>query len=185
MKKVGRSNSIIKNVVSGVLLLGGLAAGVIGAAGMVAHANESSSVDMRRTTRSGDVENDNQKFSEIMIPLSEIETEEDLINLVIENGTQVIIDEESGQIYVAYINENNQIEIAEITEEELSELINQVNMISTMDVQSLPEEQSQEIPQEYWRSVDEKEQNKNRKRLDSEEGKEAVEKARKYKNGKK
>lgn len=185
MKKVGRSNSIIKNVVSGVLLLGGLAAGIIGAAGMAAHANESSSVDMKRTTRSGNIENDNQNFSEIMIPLSEVETEEDLINLVVENGTQVMIDEESGQIYVAYINENNQVEIAEITQEELGELIDQVNMLSTMNVESLIEEQSQEIPQEYWRSVNEEEQKKNRKRLNSEEGKEAVEKARKYKNGKK
>lgn len=153
MKKVGRSNNIIKNVVSGVLLLGGLAAGIIGAAGMVAHANESSSVDMKRTTCSENVENDNQKFSEIKIPLSEVETEEDLINLVVENGTQVIIDEESGQIYVAYVNENNQVEIAEITQEELCELINQVNMFSTMNVESLIGEQSQEIPQEYWRSV--------------------------------
>lgn len=184
MKKLSRDNSVIKNIVSGVLLLGGLAAGLLGA-NVIAHANESSSVDMKRTTRSGNVENDNQNFSEIMIPLSEIEDEEDLINLVVENGTQVIIDEESGQIYVAYINENNQIEIAEITQEELGELIDQVNMLSTMNAESLPEEQVGEIPQEYWRSVNEEEQKKNRKRLNSEEGKEAIEKAREYKNGKK
>lgn len=185
-----RRNSITKNIVSGALLLGGLAAGLLGA-NIIAHATQ---VESRNYKNQDANSND---FSNILIPISEIKNEDMLINLVVEQGTQVLVDDQTGLMYIAYVNETQEIEIAEISEDELANLLQQVNLILEEEgvalytnqddyVQDYEYNKNNEeggyIPQEYWRgSQENKVEKTDRIRLDSKEGMEAIEKARAYK----
>lgn len=189
MKKSSKSNdSVAKNIISGALLIGGLAIGLLGAGAAIAQANQSTDVsDRNKATNLSTRSNDTQYISDLAIPLSEIETEEDLVNLLVESGTQVLIDDSTGQMYLAYVNEDNYIEIVEISEEELSSLIQEISLISEEE-EAVPydrsvsgDDESIGIPREYWRTTgSESDAKKNRKRLDSEEGRKAIQEAREY-----
>lgn len=190
MKKSNKSkDSIAKNIISGALLIGGLAVGFL-SANIVAQANQSTDVSEQNKSTTLSTRNSNQNstqdLKEITIPISEIKSEEDLVNLVVENGPQVLLDEPNGKMYLAYVNENNYIEVVEISEEELNSLIQQVNLISAeeegvQEIKSSTQEESVGIPQEYWRTTgSEPTTKKNRKQLNSEEGKKAIEEAREY-----
>ncbi len=185
MDKLGKSNNnIAKSIISGTLLLTGIAVGLLSAS-IVVRADESSdardqnNVRNVSTTSSNTSKNSSQDINEMMIPLSDIETEDDLVNLVTENGTQVILDESTGKMYLAYLNEDNYIEVVEISEEELSSLVQQVNLISH-EGEEVDEQDSIGIPQEYWRTTNKDQNKSNIKKLDSEDGRKAVEDAREY-----
>ncbi len=185
MDRLGKSNNnIAKSIISGTLLLTGIAVGLLSAS-IVVRADESSdardqnNVRNVSTTSSNTSKNSSQDINEMMIPLSDIETEDDLVNLVTENGTQVILDESTGKMYLAYLNEDNYIEVVEISEEELSSLVQQVNLISH-EGEEVDEQDSIGIPQEYWRTTNKDQNKSNIKKLDSEDGRKAVEDAREY-----
>lgn len=177
MRRLSSDNSAMKNIVSGVLLVGGLAAGIVGAS-IIAHANETALLKSQELVRNKSIDN-NQNISEMSV----VETEEDLAKIVMENGNQVMVDEETGKMYLAYLNDNSKVEIVEITQDELNDLINQVSRISNIERSN--EEQGAYIPREYLRGDNGQEQKLQRKRLNSEEGKQAIERARQYKKSNK
>lgn len=201
-------NSITKNLISGMLLLGGVAAGLLGASKIVKATQVQNEVkqDQKNTNKAEDFAN----FSHMLVPLSKIESEDMLVKLVIERGTQLFIDDKTQKLYMAYVNESQQVEIVETNAEEINQLLNQISLISETDdskkdnnVQKETEkvnknENTKEqvdpgnfnengyIPEEYWRGsvenkVDTQNKKKERIRLDSEEGRQAIEKARNYK----
>lgn len=177
MRKLNHDNSAMKNIVSGVLLVGGLAAGIVGAS-IIAHANEATLLNSQKTVRNKSVE-DKQNILDNTMPI--IETEDDLANLVMENGNQVMVDEETGKMYLAYLNDNNKIEIVEINQDELNDLINQVSRISNTNTDETNDSQGSYIPREYLRGDNNQGQKMQRKQLNSEEGRQAVERAKQYK----
>ena len=160
-----------KRFISGLLLIGGVAAGILGA-NMVAKASEAVVTSNQNRTRSND-------FSEVVVPLSSIESEDELINLVLESGTQVLLDDSTGKMYLCYVNEDSQVEIGEIDADSLKELLQQE--IDNMDVEqedfALYGSSDSYIPREYLRGGS----SQGRKRLKSEEGRQAIENARKFK----
>lgn len=169
-----------KNIITGALLLGGILGGLAGINAM-AHATETKSTRSQEG-QTRDVEFD---FQEIMVPVEDISSEEELINLVVEQGTQILFDETTGQLYMVYI-EDNQVLVTEITEDYLVELLQQPMPISETE----EDEQLGEggyVPPEYWRgesvtTTSRPDPNKKqRKRLDSEEGRKAIDDAKKYK----
>lgn len=174
MRNLNRDNNAMKNIVSGVLLVGGLAAGIVGAS-IIARASESTSLNAQKTVRNKSVDS-KQNALENTMPV--LETEEDLAKLVMEKGNQVMVDEETGKMYLAYLNENNKVEIVEVTQDELNDLINQVSRISNIDENI--DSQGGYIPREYLRGINNQEQKTERKQLDSEEGRQAVERAKQY-----
>lgn len=171
-----------KNIITGALLLGGILGGLAGINAM-AHATETKSTRAQEG-QTRDVEFD---FQEIMVPVEDISSEEELINLVVEQGTQILIDETTGQLYMVYI-EDDQVLVTEITEDYLVELLQQPMPISETETEE--DEQLGEggyVPPEYWRgesatTTSRPDPNKKqRKRLDSEEGRKAIDDAKKYK----
>lgn len=149
----------VKNVVNGLLLIGGLSMGFVGA-GMISNAKDNSkTLDLQR--RGKEVEENTQL------------DEEKLTSLIREQGNQLLIDEQTGKMYLAYINESNQVEIVEITEKEYNDLMNQAQRISE-------NKEGSYIPREYLRGG-ETTSKKRRKQLKSEEGRKAVEEAKRYK----
>lgn len=161
----------IKNAINGVLLIGGLAVGFVGA-GMIAEATEiGRTLDMKKTDNNGE----NTK---------EFKFKEELTKLVREQGNQVILDEENNKMYLAYLNESNELEIVEITEKEYNDLMNQVQRISENGNTESKGEGSY-IPREYLRGGQAPTEKKTRKKLNSEEGKQAIESAKQYKKANK
>ena len=178
MKKSKKITS--KNIITGALLFGGILGGLAGINAM-AHATETKST----RTQDGQTKDVEFDLQEIMVPTEDISSEEELINLVVEQGTQILIDETTGQLYMVYI-EDDEILVSEITEEYLVELLQQPMPISETE----EDEQLGEggyIPPEYWRGESttttnkQESQDKKRKRLDSEEGRKAIDEAKKYK----
>ena len=127
-------------------------------------------------TRSNDF---SAQLAEVVVPLSSIESEDELINLVLESGTQVLLDDSTGKMYLCYVNEDSQVEIGEIDADSLKELLQQE--IDNMDVEqedfALYGSSDSYIPREYLRGGS----SQGRKRLKSEEGRQAIENARKFK----
>ena len=153
-----------KRFISGLLLIGGVAAGILGA-NMVAKASEAVVTSNQNRTRSNDF---SAQLAEVVVPLSSIESEDELINLVLESGTQVLLDDSTGKMYLCYVNEDS-----------LKELLQQE--IDNMDVEqedfALYGSSDSYIPREYLRGGS----SQGRKRLKSEEGRQAIENARKFK----
>lgn len=182
MRNLNRDNNAMKNIVSGVLLVGGLAVGIVGAS-IIARASESTSLNAQKTVRNKSVDS-KQNALENTMPV--LETEEDLAKLVMEKGNQVMVDEETGKMYLAYLNENNKVEIVEVSQDELNDLINQVSRISNIDENN--DSQGGYIPREYLRGISNQEQKiekVERKQLNSEEGRQAVERAKQHKKSNK
>ena len=166
-----------KNIISGALVIGGLAAGIL-SANMIVKATEAQSRSNQSSV--------NDTISELLVSIKDIKSEEQLIQLVLENGTQVLFDDGTGAMFIAYVNQSNQVEIAETTEEELIKLIQEAQAIFEESGAAMYSNQNNtedyKIPEEYYRDNQQnKVEKKNRIRLDSEEGRLAVEKARAYK----
>lgn len=182
MRKKDIKKNIIskKSFISSILLIGGVAAGLISSS-IIAKANEA----VLPTNRA--IENEeNEELSNFIVSINDINSEDELIDLVVENGSQILIDDETEKMYLAYVNDSNEIEIVEINENDLQEILQQnVSNINYYEDEEYDEdegvlyEQDSYIPQEYWRGVPEPKSNI--KRLDSEEGRQAIEDAKKFK----
>ena len=168
-----------KRFISGLLLIGGVAAGLLGA-NIIAKANEATVISNQNRMRSN---NFTAQLAKIVIPVSSIGSEEDLINLVVQNGTQVLIDEATEKMYLCYVNEDSQVEIAEVDMDSLEEILRQEvdNMDTDEENFALHESRDSYIPREYLRESS----SRGRKRLKSEEGRQAIDNARKFKQSQK
>lgn len=122
-----RESKTGKNLISGLLVLGTLG-GLAFVVPTTVHADEiDNPVHQPQTTST----NDEQGFdlSELMIPIEDIESEQQLIDLVMEYGPQILFDDVEDQIYIAFYNEeNNTVELLAVTEDELIEILAQLGV---------------------------------------------------------
>ncbi len=121
LKKPNKNKN--KNILRGAILVGTMVATAIGA-NLVAHAAEAINNKKLPT----------DDYNTITLPANEIKNEEDLIKAVKEEGTQVVVDDNTGDMYVAFINEDQDVELSDITGDELGELIDTVNLITTGEI---------------------------------------------------
>lgn len=123
------------SILKGALLVGTIAAGVVGV-NIIAQAYENKitkdcSEEDPQIIECGVIEED---YNTITVPANEIKDEEELEEIVADQGTQIIVDDNTGDMYVAYMNEDDKMEVAEIDENDLNELISVVNSISNGEV---------------------------------------------------
>lgn len=123
MKKNNKSK-LTKNIVTGFLLVGGVAAGLIGA-NIISHASENSSIEDNNIH-----ENEESNEGIVEIAVAEIKDDDELEALVLTEGPQVILDDKDESVTIAFINDNNELQVSEVTSEELGDLINKVNELS-------------------------------------------------------